>query len=62
MMERVLGLIRHILTGVGGYLVSGGLIDEMSSLEFVGGAMAVIGVVWSWLAKTPASDPSDPSA
>ena len=45
------GLIRHLLTTVGGSLVAKGYIVE-SELELTAGAIAtLIGVIWSAVAK-----------
>ena len=42
-----LGLIRHLLTAVGGYLVAKGWIDESTVSELVGAVLTIIGTVWS---------------
>lgn len=52
MNEKIKGLIRHILTFLGGYLVTSGLIDEATLTEVVGGVMTLIGFIWSFLSKT----------
>ncbi len=49
--EQVLGLVRHILTFVGGILVAKGLATETQSVELVGALATVIGGVWSILSK-----------
>lgn len=51
MKEQSLGVIRHVLTFVGGILVTKGLIDESLSQELLGGFMTVIGGVWSIVSK-----------
>lgn len=51
MKETVLGVVRHILTFVGGYMVAKGIIDETTSVELIGGLVTVIGAVWSIIAK-----------
>lgn len=45
--EQVLGMIRHILTTVGGIIVAKGVTDEGTMTAIVGGLVAVAGVVWS---------------
>lgn len=50
--DQVLGIIRHALTFVGGILVTKGLIDAGMVTEIVGGAVTLVGAVWSFLAKT----------
>lgn len=51
-METTLGLIRHLLTFGGGFLVAKGYLDEASVSELVGALTTVIGVVWSGIAKS----------
>lgn len=50
--EMVLGVVRHVLTFGGGFLVTKGLIDESIMLELVGGVITLIGGLWSVIAKT----------
>ncbi len=45
--EQVLGVVRHILTAVGGALVAKGVVDSEVMLEGVGAIMAVAGFLWS---------------
>jgi len=54
MNEQSLGLIRHILTFVGGIIITKGLIDESLFQEILGGLMTVIGGVWSVWSKKKA--------
>lgn len=49
--KKILGIVRHILTAGGGYLVGQGLIDESQAIEIVGALMTIAGLVWSW--KSP---------
>jgi hypothetical protein len=49
--EKVLGIVRHTLTFVGGILITKGLIDETLSMEITGGVIALIGSVWSVFEK-----------
>ena len=49
--EKVLGLLRHTLTFVGGILITKGLVDETMLAEVVGGLITIIGGVWSVLNK-----------
>jgi hypothetical protein len=51
-METILGIIRHVLTFGGGYLVAKGYLDEASATEIVGALTTLIGVVWSGVAKS----------
>lgn len=45
--ERILGIIRHTLTFVGGIVVMKGLIDESTATELVGGIVTLVGLIWS---------------
>lgn len=45
--EKVLGVIRHTLTFVGGLLVMKGLVDEALSTEIIGGIITLVGSIWS---------------
>lgn len=49
--EQVLGILRHFLTFGGGILVASGKADPGTVTEVVGGAITVIGSLWSYLAK-----------
>lgn len=48
--EQTLGLVRHILTFVGGYVVAKGLVDDALVGELIGGIMTILGVAWSYAA------------
>jgi hypothetical protein len=49
--EQVLGLLRHVLTFVGGIVIAKGLIDESLYTELVGGIATLVGTVWSIVSK-----------
>lgn len=49
--ERILGVVRHTLTFVGGVLVMKGLIDEVVATEIIGGVMTLAGTIWSIFEK-----------
>ena len=49
--EMLLGLIRHLLTFGGGWMVAKGFFDEATMNELVGAAMTVIGAIWSVVQK-----------
>ncbi len=49
--EKILGIVRHTLTFVGGALVMKGLVDEYVLTEIVGGFMTLIGTIWSIFEK-----------
>lgn len=46
------GLIRHLLTFGGGFLVAKGYFDEATLNELVGALTTVIGIAWSAVAKS----------
>jgi hypothetical protein len=51
--QAILGIVRHVLTFVGGLLVTRGLLNETLSQELVGGLVTLIGFVWSVVSKKP---------
>jgi len=52
--EQVMGILRHVITIAGGFLVAQGLVTDGAMTEIIGGLMAAIGTGWSWYAKTDA--------
>lgn len=51
MQEKVLGILRHLLTFGGGFIVAKGLIDESTYLELSGALLTLVGGIWSILSK-----------
>lgn len=49
--EQILGVARHVLTFVGGFLVVRGAIDESVLNELIGGTIALAGTIWSIVDK-----------
>jgi hypothetical protein len=49
--EKILGVVRHTLTFVGGILVMKGLVDEATVTEIIGGVMTLAGTIWSVIEK-----------
>jgi hypothetical protein len=47
MQAMILGLIRHLLTGLGGYLVSVGLVTGDQSADLIGAVMVIASTGWS---------------
>lgn len=45
--DMILGLVRHVLTFGGGFVVAKGWIDAAGANEAVGAIAALIGVLWS---------------
>ena len=64
----LVGLIRHLLTFGGGYMVANGSMDQGESEQLVGALCSVIGLLWSAYEKhmarramTLASAPQPPT-
>lgn len=53
--EKLLGIIRHVLTFGGGYIVAKGWFDEATMNAVVGAAVTIIGAVWSVMAPEKAA-------
>jgi hypothetical protein len=51
MNDKILGLIRHVLTFVGGIIVAKGLAESSLTEEIIGGILTVVGGVWSVISK-----------
>jgi hypothetical protein len=49
--EQILGIARHALTFIGGVLIMKGIVDETAWTEISGGAVTLIGAVWSIVDK-----------
>ncbi len=48
---KISGVLRHLLTFGGGYVVAKGVVDEATMNEIIAGTMTIVGVLWSWLAS-----------
>jgi hypothetical protein len=51
MDEKTAGMVRHVLTSVGGLLVMMGYTDEGTMTTVVGSLMVILGFAWSYMAK-----------
>jgi hypothetical protein len=49
--EKVLGIVRHTLTFIGGLLIMKGLVDESMANEIIGGIITLAGTIWSIVDK-----------
>lgn len=49
--EQFLGIVRHVLTFVGGFLVMQGLVDEAMATEISGAVVTLAGGIWSIIDK-----------
>lgn len=52
--EQLLGIVRHVVTFVGGILVMKGLMDDSMVQEILGGATTLVGSIWSVVDKNKA--------
>lgn len=49
--EQFLGIVRHTLTFIGGFLVTQGVLDESIVMELTGGVVTLAGAIWSIVSK-----------
>lgn len=49
--EKIEGLIRHVLTFGGGYLIAQGWVDEVTVTAIVGALVTLLGTGWSLWSK-----------
>lgn len=50
--DKIMGIIRHVLTFGGGFLVSFGLVDDANAwAEISGAVVAAVGGIWSIIEK-----------
>jgi len=54
--EKVLGIVRHALTFLGGVLVMQGVVDETIYLELSGAVITLVGGIWSIIDKKTDSE------
>ena len=54
--DKVLGIVRHALTFLGGVLVMQGVVDETLYLELSGAVVTLVGGVWSIIDKKTDSE------
>jgi hypothetical protein len=50
-MEKTLGILRHVLTFLGGIALMNGIADESLVQEISGAALTLVGAVWSVISK-----------
>ncbi len=46
-----MGILRHLLTFVAGWMVTKGITDAATANIIIGGIIAAVGVFWSWHSK-----------
>ena len=49
--DQLMGIVRHVITFVGGILVTKGLFDDSILTEIIGGTVALSGAIWSIVSK-----------
>ena len=49
--DRILGVVRHLLTFLGGVIVTHGMAEDVVVQELIGATMTVVGGIWSIVAK-----------
>jgi hypothetical protein len=45
--DTVLGILRHVLTSAGGYLVADGLLTQSQLSDGAGALCVLVGIIWS---------------
>jgi hypothetical protein len=56
-MDAILGVVRHVLTFGGGFLVAKGWLDADTLTQGVAALATLIGLVWSVIAKKKTATP-----
>lgn len=56
--EVILGILRHVLTFVGGILIARGVLDESTSGEIIGALITLTGALWSVFSKKKPTPPA----
>ena len=51
MKEQIIGVIRHVLTFLGGFLVTKGIVDDATLSQGIGALVSLLGVVLSVVDK-----------
>lgn len=52
--DQIGGIIRAVLSAVGGYVVGKGLIDSETMLAITGAVVTIATAIWSWHTNKPA--------
>jgi hypothetical protein len=51
MDEKMMGVVRHVLTAVGAVAVYFGFTDDATWVTVMGSLMVMVPMVWSWMSK-----------
>ena len=54
MDEKLMGVVRHVLTAVGAVIVYVGYTDEATWTTTMGALMTMVPFIWSWMSKESA--------
>ena len=46
------GIVRHVLTGAAGMLVTAGYLQQSQTEQFIGAGVMLAGIAWSWWQKS----------
>jgi hypothetical protein len=52
--DQVAGVVRAVLSAVGGYFVAKGVIDSATLVSIAGAAATLVAAIWSVMSKKPA--------
>lgn len=56
--EQVMGIVRHIFTFGGGFVLAKGWIDETTFMEISGAVVTLVGAIWSVADKKKTAEPA----
>ena len=51
--DEILGIVRTLLSAIGGYAVAKGLLDQATMITIAGAAASIIVAIWSVTSKRP---------
>jgi len=51
--DEILGIVRTLLSAIGGYAVAKGLLDQATMITIAGAAASIIVAIWSVISKRP---------
>jgi hypothetical protein len=54
MDEKLMGVVRHVMTAIGAVAVYYGVMDDASLVTWAGAGATFIAMLWSWMSKSEA--------
>jgi hypothetical protein len=51
--DEILGIVRTLLSAIGGYAVAKGLLDQATMITIAGAAASIVVAIWSVISKRP---------